>query len=509
MPGNFDLRQIPKWQKELVENVLKMNEANKTGKRGRPSFFKFEEGYVVLYMMKYVWGMSISRIQEYINEAARELGFIKEGEEYVSRDSIERRFEELERNIDSIREKWEQIAKQHEEDETRARLVINRSVWNELYEYMSNVKQGKEKFDTERIEKMVERISEFNGIKRIFRRWIRTVIGAAGKGESLSTGQLQSRMKNWETIYQFMMQQRKKANPETWNKEDFDALILYVKTVLNYDESTYRHFSTHIKDFPINQDLIQELKGFHAGKKHPGRKKTNLHYLYPEEYTKISEFCAKFEGEKREKCERFKLTLELHLTTMAREGHKKDIEKFGVDSSLFGLKWQNVDVVKRSIDVFESKTQKIWYGINLDLLFPDLLNNLLALRKDGDVYIVKDTLGFTYDSYKSWLKQFSKFLGKVDERGRGTLTPHDVRRSAAYWRLNYLGLPLESISGFAGGERYYSPFGVAWEDPNTLISYYASLEMRLQKLLQQFKPLAQELAKDPEKVKQKALNALS
>jgi len=510
MPGSLDLRQIPKWQKELVENALKMNEVNKTGKKGRPSFFKFEEGYVVLYMMKYVWRMSISKIHEYLNEVARELGYVKDGEgEYVSRDSIERRFEELEKQIDSIREKWEGLEKQHQEDETRARLVINRSVWNELYEYMSNVKLGKEKFDTEKVEKLIERISEFNGIKRQFRRWVKTVIGAAGKGESISTSQLQIRIKNWETIYEFMIKQRKKANPETWNKEDFDALILYVKTVLQYDESTYRHFATHIKDFPINQDLINELKGFHSGKKHPGRKKVNLHYLYPEEYIRIDEFCSKFEGEKRERCERFKLTLQLHLTTMSREGNHKDIEKYGVDSSLFGLKWQNVDITKRTIDVYESKTEKMWYGINLDLLFQDLLENLLALRKDGDVYIVKDTLGFTYESYKSWLKQFSKFLGKVDERGRGTLTPHDVRRSAAYWRLNYLGLPLESISGFAGGERYYSPFGVAWEDPNTLISYYASLEMRLQKLLQQFKSLAQQLTKDPEAVRQKALNALS
>ncbi len=96
----------------------------------------------------------------------------------------------------------------------------------------------------------------------------------------------------------------------------------------------------------------------------------------------------------------------------------------------------------------------------------------------------------------------------MDERGRGTLTPHDIRRSGAYWRINYLGLPLESISGFAGGERYYSPFGVAWEDPNTLIGYYASLEMRLQQLLLKFKPLAQELALNPEKVKQQALNLI-
>ena len=72
MPGNVDLRQIPKWQKELVENTLKMNEGNRTGKRGRPSFLKFEEGYMTLYMMKYVWGMSISKIHEYLNEVARE-----------------------------------------------------------------------------------------------------------------------------------------------------------------------------------------------------------------------------------------------------------------------------------------------------------------------------------------------------------------------------------------------------------------------------------------------------
>ncbi len=109
----------------------------------------------------------------------------------------------------------------------------------------------------------------------------------------------------------------------------------------------------------------------------------------------------------------------------------------------------------------------------------------------------------------SSIQKHQSFLGKIDEKGRGTLTPHDIRRSAAYWRINYLGLPLESISGFAGGERYYSPFGVAWEDPNTLVAYYASLEMRLQKLLVQFKPLAQQLTKDPQKVREKALNALS
>ncbi len=93
-------------------------------------------------MMKYLWGLPISQIHNYINRIAAELGFSKEGEEYVSRDSIERRFEELEKDIDKIREKWEQIAKQHEEEETRARLVVNRQIWNELFEYMKAVKKG-------------------------------------------------------------------------------------------------------------------------------------------------------------------------------------------------------------------------------------------------------------------------------------------------------------------------------------------------------------------------------
>jgi hypothetical protein len=151
----------------------------------------------------------------------------------------------------------------------------------------------------------------------------------------------------------------------------------------------------------------------------------------------------------------------------------------------------------------------------MDLLFPNLIEELKKYRKQSDEYIVRDTIGFDYSSYTKWVKRLGKWLNKIEERTikgkkvKVTLSPHDIRRSGAYWRINYLNLPLEALSGFKGGDRFFSPFGVGWEDPNTLVGFYASPTARLKSILQKARTLSQKLVEDPDKIKEEAMKEFS
>jgi len=518
---------IPKWMRKYIQEVLILQEKSKGGKKGRPKFFDFKEGDITLYYLKYVKGYGREKIYRLLNKLAQKMKIVGEGEEYVSEKTIQRRLEEIEEKREELRKGWEELRAKHEEESTKEKIVYREEKLKELERYIDDVKSGKETLSIKKKDELVTELSDFEGIRFLANRWINSELGekkkekeASRKGNTISKKYFENTLRMAKKLYDFMVSQKRKVDPRTWTYEDIQDFTLLLKSQ-GYRSDTYRHVTAWVKLFPVTQDLILRLRGFQRGMKSIGTKKTSTHFLYVEEYKKAFDenaFCEdarKYakkdrmtEEEEYDECQRFKTVIDLHLTTMAREGSES--------SSLFGIEWSDVNEIERTVRVFESKTQKFWEGIYLDL-FPDfhLLENLKRYKKEGDRYIVRDTLGFTLEKYRKWLKRLGIWLGKVEERTikgqtvKVTLSPHDIRRSGAYWRINYMNLPLESISGFKGGDRFYSPLGVGWEDPNTLVGYYASPTARLRALANVAKKFGESLLKDPEKVKQEALKTFS
>jgi len=504
--------EIPKWMRKYIIDTLILQEKTKGGSKGRPKFFSFKEGEIVLYYLKYVKGYGREKIYRLLNKLAQKMKLVEEGEEYVSEKTIQRRLEEIEEKKNEIQKQWEELRKKHEEETKKERVVYREEVLNELENYINNIKEGKEKLDVERLNKLIQEISDFEGIRFYTKRWVNTELqqGELKKGNTVSKRNYLNVLKMSKKLYDFMVQQKRKVNPKEWDYNDVQDFVLYLQSE-GYKSDTYRNVTLWIKMFPVPQDLLLKLKGFQKGLKTIGSKKTSTHILYVEEFKKAFDdmaFCKEYQKE-YEQCEKFKLLLELHLTTMAREGTNSK------NSSLLGIKWSDLNEVERTIRVFERKTQKYWEGIDMDLLFPFLIEELKKYRKQSDEYVVKDSLGFDYQAYSKWVKRLGKWLNKIEERTikgkkvKVTLSPHDIRRSGAYWRINYLNLPLETISGFKGGDRFFSPFGVGWEDPNTLVGFYASPTARLKSILARAKGLSQKLVEDPEKAREEAMKEFS
>jgi len=504
--------EIPKWMRKYIQDALILQEKAKGGTKGRPKFFSFKEGEITLYYLKYVKGYGREKIYRLLNKLAQKMKLTSEGEEYVSEKTIQRRLEEIDKKKEEIRKAYEELRKKHEEERTKEKIVYREEILNELENYINDVKEGKEKLDVEHLNDLIQKISDFEGIRFYTKRWVNTELqqGELKKGNTVSKKNYMTVLKMSKKLYDFMVQQKKKPNPRDWDFNDVQDFVLYLQSE-GYKSDTYRNITLWIKMFPVTQDMLLKLKGFQKGLKTIGSKKTSTHILYVEEFKKAFDdmkFCNEYKNE-YEQCQKFKLLLELHLTTMAREGTQTK------NSSLFGIKWSDLNEVERTIRVFERKTQKYWEGIDIDLLFPNLIEELKKYRKEGDEYIVRDSLGFDYKDYTKWLKRLGKWLQKIEERTfkgkkvKVTLSPHDIRRSGAYWRINYLNLPLEAISGFKGGDRFYSPMGVGWEDPNTLVGFYASPTARLKSILQKARTLSQKLVEDPERIREEAMKEFS
>jgi len=504
--------EIPKWMKKYIVDALILQEKARRGTIGRPKFFSFPEGEIALYYLKYIRGYGRDRIYRVINKLAQKMKLVEEGNEYVSEKTIQRRVQEIDQKKNEIQKLWEEVRKKHEEERTKEKIVYRDEVLSELENYIDAVKDGKEKLDVEHLNDLIQKISDFEGIRFYTKRWVNTELqqGEMKKGNTVSRRNYLNVLRMSKKMYDFMVQQKKKPNPKEWDFNNVQDFVLYLQSE-GYKSDTYRNITLWIKMFPVTQDLLLKLKGFQKGLKTIGSKKTSTHILFVQEFKKAFDdmaFCKQYKDE-YEQCEKFKLLLELHLTTMAREGiHTKD-------SSLFGIKWSYLNEVERTIRVFERKTQKYWEGIDMDLLFPNLIEELKKYRREADEYVVRDSLGFQYSDYVRWLKRLGKWLQKIEERTlkgnkvKVTLSPHDIRRTAAYWRINYLNLPLEALSGFKGGDSFYSPMGVGWEDPNTLTGFYASPTARLKSILNKAKVLSQNLVKEPEKVKEEAMKEFS
>lgn len=247
------------------------------------------------------------------------------------------------------------------------------------------------------------------------------------------------------------------------------------------------------------------------GKKRVGSRNGIPFTLLPEEFLRIPEWCKK-ENVSDYMCERFRDSVLLHLTTMAREGESSE-----EDSSLLGIKWTDIDFVNCTVTVYESKTDKVWEGIDLNLFDNGFCEKLKNYKEYAEKNFKADERRnyvllsiIHWETYKDYLRRFGQFLGKFpgDDDLNPAFTPHDIRRSGAYWRINYLNLPLEVITGFPKLKRVRSPFGVGWEDPLTMVNYYASPQSVIEKVYLKMKAISTELLTNPAEVKKKSLELM-
>jgi integrase len=210
----------------------------------------------------------------------------------------------------------------------------------------------------------------------------------------------------------------------------------------------------------------------------------------------------------------------LHINTGAREGYESvehelerlevrgikvdksindiDLDEDIVTTSLVGLKWDKVTVKDgkiTSIEIYESKTEKVWLclGIWLDR---DLEQYLLKVREfalsKGIRSVVKSILmyeGVRFRNGKYSVGAFERwYSSRVKEVTKTVLgikfTPHRLRSSHVSILAEF-GVPLELSCSDSG-------FGVGWEDLGTAVHYYLrfsrhKVEEYFNRILQQIK----------------------
>jgi len=170
---------------------------------------------------------------------------------------------------------------------------------------------------------------------------------------------------------------------------------------------------------------------------------------------------------------------ELHrLEARGINAHKSlyeiDLDDDIVNSSLIGLKWNNVTVKdnKITIEIYESKTEKTWLLLSI-WLDEELEKYLLEVRefamKNNIKSVVKSILLYEGLNGKWTVAKFARWYNinvrRVTREVLGKeLNPHRLR-SAHVSILAEFGVPLELVCSNAG-------FGVGWEDLSTAMIFY-------------------------------------
>lgn len=249
------------------------------------------------------------------------------------------------------------------------------------------------------------------------------------------------------------------TNPDLWNEDMIARILEEMKERFNWSNQYMRHIKIALRRIWANwfEYEVGSAKSVAKPKETYIPYDMFLRVLASPEFTDVE-----------------KLYLKLHVTTGAREGTGA-IEP----SSMWGLRWDNINWKERTIRIWESKTKKEWRG-RLDLFFPELPNELYELwvklgRPEG--YIWK-TLGFTKSGFDKMIHDVAKkirsmFSNELKERfGTDRIVPHDLRRTHVVWLID-AGVDLESI---AKSDEF--DLGVGWENLDTLLVYYARFTAR-------------------------------
>jgi len=269
-------------------------------------------------------------------------------------------------------------------------------------------------------------------------------------------------------LYDFML--ITKRYPRNWDENDLQKVLADLKEreiSLYHKKQSFRRFFETIpeKVYLLKHPLLACRR---EDMKSPKKKGVRTHdFMTPEIFQEYLNACDNaFE----------RLILKVHVSLKCREGSKGD-----KDSSLFGLKWENVNWQDDfygdkaiTIDVYESKTRGgIWWRhCRLDLFFKELPQEFKAywesLGKPKEGYIWQyNGKRFTYDDYRRLFKKLNKRTGYK-------FRPHDLRRTGGSW-LHQLGLDNIAIGETRAIDEAIGYGGVGWENSEIYYRSYGRL----------------------------------
>lgn len=255
------------------------------------------------------------------------------------------------------------------------------------------------------------------------------------------------------------------TNPDFWDKE---TLLKLLDNITELRKK--REIIKLLRRVPAWRNWLEGYVG--AEKKFIIPKMSVLFY---KDYLKLKELMARGEISENDF-----LIIWLHLLTGAREGWKSESTTDNllenVNTSLIGLKWENLEKVGDSwiLKVYEHKTRKTW-SCDLSWLDPDIVPIFLKYRKDKGSIIA--TLSGC-KTVREFEKYYRKLLKEISEKLNleFTIVPHDLRRSHISI-LAELGVPLEvAVSGLLD-------FGVGWEDLSTALIFYTRFSRHKKEML--------------------------
>jgi integrase len=463
------------------------------GTKGRPKKLNIEECRLFLSACQY-FGLSAKKAFELTNKIWKKLG--NEGE-YVSYDTFETRYDEIRKDAE-LRKKFEEFYNKYQEERKNKKKEYNVFDVDAFEAFVRAYKENPNMSEQE-IKNYLKKISDFVTIQRFVYRFV--------VNQEISARYFKNAIAVARDSYNLLKD--KQPDPRKWGEEEYRELERYWR---NRRKKSFYQPMTLIDDtLPVTENFTVHIKGYQRGKKRIGVRNGIKFTLLPEEFLRLNEWCKK-ENVSDYMCERFRDAIMLHITTMAREGESTE-----EDSSLLGIKWTDIDWVNCTVTVYESKTEKTWEGIDLNLFEKTFCEKLKKYKEyaeknfkseDRRKYVFLSII--PWETYKDYLYRFGQFLGKHpgDEEAEPAFIPHDIRRSGAYWRVNYLNLPLEVITGFPKLKRVRSPFGVGWEDPLTMVNYYASPQSIIEKVYQRIKNLSTQILENPQEVKKKSLEVM-
>jgi len=276
---------------------------------------------------------------------------------------------------------------------------------------------------------------------------------------------LKSAIEEMAEIFEFQCKVKQKCDPALWEADDF---LEFANSMISRGVSTDTVRKYLTRWWAWKPEHREKLKGLHGKWVRRGVMKTEEHVLEPEE--------VKMALESDELTDEEKLYLKLWLTTGAREYSKpstRGLRELGW-GGIVGIKASDINWRDCTVSVREPKTgkeeAKEWYGVNLNLFFPDLCGELRRYVEEkgrGKDDWLWGSPERAVKLYKSIIKKLKKLTGKP-------LVPHDIRRTHAYWLVR-ADVPLELIAGGVTGQKLYNALGVGWEDISVMIRYYADL----------------------------------
>ncbi len=274
---------------------------------------------------------------------------------------------------------------------------------------------------------------------------------------------LESAVEEMADIFEYMCKVKQKCDPALWEADDF---LEFANSMISRGVSTDTVRKYLTRWWAWKPEHREKLRGLHGKWVRRGVMKTEQHVLEPEE--------VKAALESDELTEEEKLYLKLWLTTGAREYSKpstRGLKEIGW-GGVVGIRIPDINWKDCTIAIREPKTgkeeAKEWYGINLNLFFPELCRELRQYVDE------KGRDDWLWGSPERAVKLYKNIIRKLRSITGKPLVPHDMRRTHAYWLVK-ADVPLELIAGGVVGTRLMNALGVGWEDISVMIRYYADL----------------------------------